>query len=704
MIREPWFRLRLARTAGALAVLSAAQFYAPGLSQSKMKAPRHRHGLAQDVRVHADASATSSSWSGYVVSGTFGSVTDAKGSWIVPAVTCAGSGSSFSSFWVGIDGYLPTSSTVEQIGTESDCADGAPSYFAWYEFFPAIDVVIENFPIQAGDKMSAEVRYSSGLFILTITDETTGLSAPPVTGTAPSAARSSAEWIAEDPRSPDGVLQPLANFGTAAYGSDNTGAANTCAATIGAKTGGIGSFSGATKITMVNAGFSEAVPAPLSTDGSSFSVATQPLTTLQSFSGGNGYLGVALAQGPDGNLYGTTEEGGASGDGTVFKITTGGAPFTSLHSFSGSDGALPAAGLTLAANGDFYGTTFHAGPGGYGTVFRVTSHTLTTLLGFDGNDGANPNGSVIQGTDGKFYGTTYHGSNGNGSVFAMTSAGAPTTLHSFDVLDGSGPVAGLVQGTDGDFYGTTYAGGAHNEGTVFKITAGGVLSNLYNFAGGDGANPEAGLVQATDGNFYGTTDGGGVYGYGTVFRITSGGTLTTLYSFLNSDDGSTPQGGLVQATDGNLYGTTSVGGIGGAGTIFSITTRNPQLATLYSFSGPDGANLNEPLTQATDGNLYGATLQGGASGDGTVFRLNVGLGPFIKTITTSGKVGATVKILGTNLAGATSVGFNGTLAVFTVVSPSEISTAVPAGATTGKITVDTPSGTLLSNVPFRVKQ
>jgi uncharacterized repeat protein (TIGR03803 family) len=128
------------------------------------------------------------------------------------------------------------------------------------------------------------------------------------------------------------------------------------------------------------------------------------------------------------------------------------------------------------------------------------------------------------------------------------------------------------------------------------------------------------------------------------------------------------------------------------------------LATLYSFSGPDGANLNEPLTQATDGNLYGATLQGGASGDGTVFRLNVGLGPFIKTITTSGKVGATVKILGTNLAGATSVGFNGTLAVFTVVSPSEISTAVPAGATTGKITVDTPSGTLLSNVPFRVKQ
>jgi uncharacterized repeat protein (TIGR03803 family) len=174
-----------------------------------------------------------------------------------------------------------------------------------------------------------------------------------------------------------------------------------------------------------------------------------------------------------------------------------------------------------------------------------------------------------------------------------------------------------------------------------------------------------------------------------------------LHSFLNSTDGSSPLGGLVQATDGNLYGVAFGGGLYGDGTIFEISTTAPGITILHNFSGSEGANPVATLIQATDGNLYGTTQNGGALGNGAVFRLNVGLGPFVKALPTSGKVKAAVKILGTNLVGTTSVSFNGKAATFTVVSASEISTKVPAGATTGKVKVTTPTGTLSSNVAFR---
>jgi uncharacterized repeat protein (TIGR03803 family) len=194
---------------------------------------------------------------------------------------------------------------------------------------------------------------------------------------------------------------------------------------------------------------------------------------------------------------------------------------------------------------------------------------------------------------------------------------------------------------------------------------------------------------------------------GTVFRITAGGKLTTLYDFCsqaNCTDGSYPNG-LVQATNGDFYGTTNQSGAYGAGTVFKITPAGT-LTTLYNFCSQtncaDGAYPLAGLMQDTNGNLYGTTFEGGAYGLGTVFTLSVGLGPFVETQTTSGKVGAAVKILGTNLTGATSVTFNGTPALFTVVRPSEITTTVPAGATTGTVQVVTPSGTLSSNVSFRV--
>ncbi len=228
--------------------------------------------------------------------------------------------------------------------------------------------------------------------------------------------------------------------------------------------------------------------------------------------------------------------------------------FTSLLSFDDTDGAYPEAGLVQATDGNLYGTTYEGGANNYGTVFKITpSGTLTTLYSFcspvgcpDG-DGANPLAGLLQATNGNLYGTTSGGgTNSEGTVFEITPAGELTTLYSFcsqvGCTDGGNPYAGLLQATNGDLYGTTYGGGAGIRGTVFKITPSGMLTTLYSFCqqgGGcsDGASPAAGLVQATNGNFYGTTQYGGVDGYGTVFKITPSGTLTTLHSFENAPDG-----------------------------------------------------------------------------------------------------------------------------------------------------------------------
>jgi uncharacterized repeat protein (TIGR03803 family) len=444
----------------------------------------------------------------------------------------------------------------------------------------------------------------------------------------------------------------------------------------------------------------------------SMSVATCGQTTftvLASFDGTDGaypYLGT-LVQGTDGNFYGTTSGGGANNAGTVFKITPSGT-LTTLHSFDSTDGANPDGGLFLAANGVLYGTTSSGGADGYGTVFKITeSGTLTVLHSFDQTDGASPAGSLLQSPNTNFYGTTYAGgANGVGSVFSLSEAGTLTTLHSFDSTDGANPYGGLVQAADGTFYGTTSAGGAQGYGTVFEITAGGTLTTLHSFQGTDGAVPKAALVQAADGTFYGTTTRGGANGGqdGTVFTITQSGTLATLYSF-QSPAGATPSG-LVQATDGNFYGTTFLGGDGGKGSVFSITPSGV-LTTLHAFEGAmEGFEPYDAPLQATDGTFYGTTYSGPTYsptvGYGTVFSLSVGLGAFVTTLPTSGKVGATVRILGTNLTGTVSVTFNGTPAKVTSTSATEITAVVPAGATTGKVEVTMPSGTLTSNVAFLV--
>ena len=376
-----------------------------------------------------------------------------------------------------------------------------------------------------------------------------------------------------------------------------------------------------------------------------------------------------------------------------------------MHSFETTDGALPAAGLVQAPSGDFYGTTYLGGANGDGTVFKITGGgALTTLHSFDDSaDGGYPLGGLVQATSGDFYGTTFAGgSNGQGTVFKITGGGKLTKLYNFcskpECKDGIGPSAALVQATNDNFYGTTSGGGANGQGTVFKITGGGKLTTLHSF-GTDGADPEAGLVQATDGDFYGATYFGGANGDGTIFKITSKGMLTTVHSF-DGTDGANPEAGLVQATDGDFYGTTNLGGANGDGTIFKITSKG-MLTTVHSFDFTDGSGPVGGLVQATNGKLYGTTINGGADGEGTIFRLSVGLGPFVETRPTSGKVGAAVIILGNNLKGATSVTFNGTGAIFTA-SNTEITTTVPSGATTGFVKVTTPKRTLKSNVVFRV--
>jgi uncharacterized repeat protein (TIGR03803 family) len=342
---------------------------------------------------------------------------------------------------------------------------------------------------------------------------------------------------------------------------------------------------------------------------------------VYSFTGGNdGANPVAgLVQASDGNLYGTAHEGGTNGYGTIFRITANGVP-TPLYSFTGgNDGANPYSGLVQAGDGNLYGTTEYGGTNDDGVVFRFTTNSvLMPLYSFTGGlDGDNPRGGLVQAGDSNLYGTTEDGgTNFDGTVFRISTNGALTRVYSFtDGHDGAFPESTLVQARDGNLYGTTYEGGTNGYGVVFRFTTNGVLTPLYSFTRGhDGAYPAAGLVQANDGDLYGTTEDGGTNNDGAIFQITTNGVLTPLYSFTDGDDGANPESALVQAHDGNLYGTTYEGGTKGYGDVFRITT-NGVLTPLYSFTdGRDGADPFAGLALASDGNLYGTALGGGTSG------------------------------------------------------------------------------------------
>jgi uncharacterized repeat protein (TIGR03803 family) len=271
-----------------------------------------------------------------------------------------------------------------------------------------------------------------------------------------------------------------------------------------------------------------------------------------------------------------TEEGGANGAGTVFKLTLAGAE-TVLWSFgSGADGTYPYASLVQGSDGDFYGMTAEGGTNNLGTVFKLTPAGAETVLWSfgSGTDGQQPYGSnLVQGSDGDFYGmTSAGGTSGSGTVFKITPAGAETVLWSFGSgTDGQQPDGSLVQGGDGNFYGMTEFGGTNGAGTAFKVTPAGAETVLWSFGSGtDGSRPYGSLVQGSDGNFYGMTSHGGANNYGAIVQITPGGTETLVWSFGAGSDGSYPYGDLIFGPDGTLYGMTYYGGTNNEGIVFQF--------------------------------------------------------------------------------------------------------------------------------------
>lgn len=378
-------------------------------------------------------------------------------------------------------------------------------------------------------------------------------------------------------------------------------------------------------------------------------------TSLVQFDGTNDDQPFAIVQGTDGNFYGTTQHGGTYGQGAIFKLTLPTCPtnrlmLTTVATIYDSNGEdFPEGGLIQASDGMLYGITQDGGAFHGGSVFRTTlSGSLTTLASFNGTNGAYPIAPPVQAADGNFYGTTGNGgidwnpTNGDsyGTIYRMDSNGVLTTLFSFNLTNGAGPagVGGLIVGNDGALYGVTREGGPNftnansGDGTVFKITTNGDFTLLASFNGTNGYEP-ADIIQASDGNFYGTTAAGGIddsNGVGTVFQMTPGGQINTLVRFYGTN-GQVPVA-IMQASDGCLYGTTAQGGAyytsyQGYGTVFKVAT-NGDFTLLASFNATNGASPRGGLTEVCGGLFYGTAYAGGLyaeaggppAGGGTIFQ------------------------------------------------------------------------------------
>jgi uncharacterized repeat protein (TIGR03803 family) len=429
---------------------------------------------------------------------------------------------------------------------------------------------------------------------------------------------------------------------------------------------------------------------------------------VHSFSGADGEFprDGALTQGRDGKLYGTTQSGGSAGDGVLYKQQVGTNGNVVFHNFDGPEGAIIIGGLTLAPEGNMYGAAGTGGAFNQGTLFKIDSAgSLTVLHNFSGGtDGSGPAAAPIEGTDGNFYGITSGSNSVHPTIYQFKPSGNFATIYTYPDFGVLGYP--LLQSSNGYLYATAGDGDC---GTITKLTVAGVVKSVRNFSctGSGPKGPDGSLIQASDGFIYGTTVGGGPSNAGSVFRLDGKkGSLTVLYNFGSvQNDGLAPQAGLVEGSDGNFYGTTLAGGSQKSGTIFKIAP-DGTYTQLYSFPQVSGVLNQGPqasLVQHTNGSFYGTTENGG-TGLGSIFKLDMGLGPFITFVQPHGKIGRTAQILGQGLTGTTSVSFNGTPATsIKVVSDTYMVAVVPSGASTGPVVVTTPSGTLTSNKNFVVK-
>jgi uncharacterized repeat protein (TIGR03803 family) len=416
------------------------------------------------------------------------------------------------------------------------------------------------------------------------------------------------------------------------------------------------------------------------------------LSTLASFTGTNGSLPEAgLVMDSRGNLYGTTDSGGASSDGTVFELAHGSGTIGTLASFNGINGKSPMySGVVMDGSGNLYGTTAYGGASNDGTVFELAqgSGTISTLASVSGGFSLYPEWGVIRDSSGNLYGITYGteiiGSTIGQTVFELAQgSGTITTLATFP---GAASASGsLLLDSSGNLHGATQYGGtpgAPAYGTLFELGQGsGTITTLYTFNGSVGryAAPNGGLIMDSSGNLYGTTAGEGAFNVGSVFELAAGsGTITTLASF-DGTNGADPWSGLVMDSNGNLYGTTDAGGASNDGTVFEVAHGSGTITTLASFNGSNGRWPVAGLIMDSSGNLYGTTGGGGASNDGTVFELSNGpsfaVSGFPSQIT-AGTAGAfTVTALNAN--GMVNTGYTGTV----TFSSSDAQAVLPANYT-----------------------
>jgi uncharacterized repeat protein (TIGR03803 family) len=344
-----------------------------------------------------------------------------------------------------------------------------------------------------------------------------------------------------------------------------------------------------------------------------------------------------VIEGNDDLLYGTCSRGGNQDEGIIYKVRKDGSDYRILHHFDFGAGMEPFGSVIESADGMLYGTTRHGGASDCGTIFRLQKDGggFMSLRSFTTNSGAGayPLDGVIEGTDGKLYGRTVSGGNRDASaIFRVARDGAGYSLiHSFDFAlpqDSMAP-SPLIEARDGQIYGTTAGEGTSKTGSIFRLNKDGSgFQTLHEFANSasDGKQPQGGLVEASDGLLYGAASEGGQFANGVIYRIEKAGSNYSVIHHFSAaaNEGAFPTSGLVEGPDGSLYGTTQLGSFFDLGSVFRLNRDGTQFKTIREFrdSSINGWFPYNGLAKLRDGTLAGTTLMGGAFGNGTVFRLH----------------------------------------------------------------------------------